>query len=331
MKAVPLAETYDVALLDLDGVVYIGPHAIEHAATTLQEARARGMRLAFVTNNAARPPASVAEHLTELGIAASSEEVVTSAQAAARLLAERVAPGAPVLVVGGEGLEVALREQGLKPVSSVDEDPEAVVQGFHPDIGWRLLAEGSYAVASGLPWVASNMDRTIPTAHGLAPGNGTLVDVVRTVTNREPLVAGKPQPPMHREMVLRSGARKPLVVGDRLDTDIEGANNVGVDSLLVLTGVSTADEVVLAPEHLRPTYLGADLRALASPPSELTLTPHDTERGGWRATVTNGVLGISGEGDPVDAVRAACGAVWGSANDVDPASVEAALDEYALR
>lgn len=330
MSAASLTDIYDVALLDLDGVVYIGPDAVEHAAQALQSARDAGMRLTFVTNNAARPPAAVADHLTEIGIAATVDEVVTSAQAAARLVAERVPPGSRVLVVGGEGLEVALREQGLKPVSSVNDDPEAVVQGFHPDVGWRQLAEGAYAVASGLPWVASNVDVTIPTTHGIAPGNGTLVDVLRSVTKREPLIAGKPQPPMHRETLLRSGATNPLVVGDRLDTDIEGANNVGADSLLVLTGVATPTELVLAPEGLRPTYLGADLRSLAAGPDELALTAA-AERGGCRATVRNGVLDITGRGDVLDAIRAACGAVWSSSDDVDSASVEAALAKFGLR
>ena len=266
-----LAETYDVALVDLDGVVYVGPDAIDHAAAALAEARRAGMRLAFVTNNAARPPHTVAEHLGRLGVGVDVDEVITSAQAAARVLADELTAGARVLVVGGEGLAVALSERGLTPVSSADAEPAAVASGFHPDVGWRLLAEGAFAVATGILWVASNTDRTLPTPRGIAPGNGTLVDAVRSATGRDPIVAGKPEPPMHREMVLRTGARRPLVVGDRLDTDIEGARRAGVDSLLVLTGVTGPAQLVNAPPRHRPTFLAEDLRALAEPPDALAV------------------------------------------------------------
>ncbi|MGH8826024.1 MAG: HAD-IIA family hydrolase, partial [Jiangellaceae bacterium] len=268
-RVTSLARSYDVALLDLDGVVYVGAEPVAHAPESLRAARVAGMHLAFVTNNAARTPEVVAEHLTSIGVNASSDEVVTSAQAAARVLDELLPAGSRVLVVGGDGLVAALAERGLTPVTSADADPAAVVQGFAPDVSWRLLAEGSYAVAAGLPWVASNVDRTIPTARGRAPGNGALVDAVRAATGREPVVAGKPEPPMHRETVLRTGARHPLVVGDRLDTDIEGANRAGVDSLLVFTGVTDPAELISAPPLLRPTYIGLDLRALAAEPESL--------------------------------------------------------------
>lgn len=310
-----LAEIYDVALVDLDGVVYVGPHPVAHAAEALAQARARGMRLAFVTNNAARPPEAVAQHLTSLGVTAGSAEVVTSAQAAARVLADMLPAGAPVLVVGGDGLVMALRERDLSPVGTADAAPAAVVQGFHPDVGWRLLAEGSYAVASGLPWVASNVDRTLPTPRGTAPGNGTLVDAVRAATGREPIVAGKPEPPMHREAVLRTGARRPLVVGDRLDTDVEGARRSAVDSLLVMTGVTGPLELVHAPPWRRPTYVGEDLRALAESSDALAVGSGMVRRGDSTAAMQGGrvVVQRSAGGEVsarLDTLRAVCGAVW---------------------
>ena len=326
-----LAETYDVALLDLDGVVYVGAHPVQHAARALATARASGMRLAFVTNNAARPPGRVADHLTSLGIAARDAEVVTSAQAAARVLAEMLPVGARVLVVGGEGLIAALRERGLTPVADAAADPVAVVQGFHPDVGWRLLAEGCYAVAAGVPWVASNVDRTIPTPRGTAPGNGTLVDAVRAATGREPVVAGKPEPPMHREAVLRTVAEKPLVVGDRLDTDIEGARRFGVDSLLVLTGVTSPGDLVNAPPERRPTYVAKDLRALNEAPDGLIVRPGVVRRGRYVSAVERGRVTVqpSGELDgasTMDALRAICGAVWAADVDTGPvAGIEEAL------
>nr|WP_216853857.1 HAD-IIA family hydrolase [Phytoactinopolyspora halotolerans] len=332
-----LAQMYDVALLDLDGVVYVGSKPVEHAADALHGARADGMRLAFVTNNASRPPFVVAEHLTEIGVTAFDNEVITSAQAAARLLAERLPEGSRVLVVGGEGLAVALREQGLTPVLSLEEAPEAVVQGFAPTVDWRALAEATYAVRQGLLWVASNLDRTIPTARGIAPGNGTLVEAVRVASGRDPIAAGKPEPPMHREAVLRTGADRPLVVGDRLDTDIEGACRGGVDSLLVMTGVCTPEELLFAPPEHRPTYLGGDLRALHEPPDRLAVAAGSTRSGSWEAAVEDAALKLRRRSDDaehggadhedagrdgVDALRAACGAVWAAGTEhVDRGSV----------
>lgn len=324
-----LTRIHDVALLDLDGVVYVGARPVEHATDALAAARADGMRLAFVTNNASRPAEAVAAHLCELGVEASVSEVVTSAQAAARLLADRLPEGSKVLVVGGDGLRVALRERGLVPVDSLDDGPVAVVQGFAPEVGWRALAEGTYAVSSGLPWVATNVDATLPTSRGYAPGNGTLVDAVRVASGRQPEVAGKPEPPMHREAILRSGAQHPLVVGDRLDTDIEGATNAGAESLLMLTGVADAADVALAPDGLRPTYIGADLRALLQPSDQLAVGAGHSSRGRWKATIDGGDLRLwrdePGDGRPeLDAVRAACGAVW-ARDDVAEGAVRAAL------
>jgi glycerol-1-phosphatase len=134
-SAQPLAEAYDTALLDLDGVVYAGGEAIAHAVESLDAARGVGMRLAYVTNNASRTPATVAEHLTRLGVPAEPTDVITSAQAVARLIADEVEPGARVLAVGGEGLLEALRERGLTPVASADDDPAAAVQGYAPHVG----------------------------------------------------------------------------------------------------------------------------------------------------------------------------------------------------
>ncbi|WP_282697378.1 HAD hydrolase-like protein [Streptomyces sp. CC208A] len=314
---VALSEAYDTALLDLDGVVYFaGGAAIPYAVEALVAARDGGMRLAYVTNNALRTPDTVAAHLTELGVPAEPGDVVTAAQAVARLVAEDVPEGSRVLVVGGEGLRVALRERGLVPVESADDGPVAVVQGYGgPDMAWGRFAEAAYAVGRGLPWYASNTDLTIPGARGIGPGNGAAVEVVRIATGgrTEPKVAGKPQPPMHRETVLRTGAERPLVVGDRLDTDIEGAFRGGVDSLLVLTGVTdVAALLAAAPEH-RPTYVAADLRGLLAGQPEVLADGDGAFRcGRWRASVSGEELVVEGSGasDVLDGVRALCGAAW---------------------
>ncbi|MET8715663.1 HAD hydrolase-like protein [[Kitasatospora] papulosa] len=313
---VALSEAYDTALLDLDGVVYAGGHAIVHAVESLGSAREGGMHLAYVTNNALRTPDAVAEHLTELGVPADATDVITSAQAVARLMADQLPSGARVLVVGGEGLRVALRERGLVPVESADDDPVAVVQGFGgPDLPWGRFAEAAYAISRGAVWFASNTDLTIPGARGIAPGNGAAVEVVRIATGAEPQVAGKPLPPMHRETVLRTGAKRPLVVGDRLDTDIEGAFNGGVDSLLVLTGVTDAAQLIAAEPRYRPTYVDRDLRGLLTGQPEVPEDGDGFRCGGWTAGVRGEVLVLDGEGDAIDGLRALCAAAWTHAGE----------------
>ncbi len=272
--AKPLASIHDVALLDLDGVVYVGKGAVPHAAAALDSAFAQyGMRSVFVTNNAARPPEAVAAHLVELGVRAEPGDVVTSAQAGARMLAERLPAGSRVLCIGGPGVPAALVERGLTPVESADDDPVAVIQGFGPKVGWKQLAEGTLAIERGLLWVATNVDATIPSPRGRVLGNGSLVAALRHATGAEPLVAGKPLPPLMRESVDRAGASSPIVVGDRLDTDIEGANATGIPSVLVLTGVTDWPDLIGVEPKFRPTYLDFDLRSLLRPQPPVTVEP----------------------------------------------------------
>lgn len=332
----PLWETYDLAMLDLDGVVYIGLEAVQGASTHLDRARAAGMRLAFVTNNAARPPAAVAEHLRELGVPAGSEDVVTSAQAAARLLADRCDPGAAVFVIGGQGLFEALEERGLRPVQDVAAAPVAVVSGYHRDLRWGTVSDGAILVGRGLPWVAANTDISIPTPHGRGPGNGVLVETVARFAGATPVVAGKPLSPLFEETVRRVGGTRPLVVGDRLDTDIEGAVNGGYDSLLVLTGVTGIEELVAAPSHQRPSYLSSDLGGLAvrhpQPFLHATRSAHETdatdaettvEVAGMTARVRHGRLRAEGRGLVDDWWRAVACAAW---RHLDTTGVPVSID-----
>lgn len=317
-SSTPLSAAYDVALLDLDGVVYVGPDAVPGMPEALAAARSAGMRLGFVTNNAARTPEEVAGHLTELGIPAEAGDVITSSQAAATVVAARLGPGAAVLPVGGPGVATALRAAGLRVVTSADEDPAAVVQGYGREVGWAELSEAIVAIRNGAEHVATNTDATIPSPRGLLPGNGAMVKVVREITGRTPLVTGKPDPAMHAECVRRTAARRPLVVGDRLDTDIEGARRAGAASLLVLTGV-TGPETLLAatPEH-RPDLLSADAAGLLAchPPVERvargwrcgtwTVTAAEAE-GTWLLTAAEGTQDT---GDGLDGLRALCVAHW---------------------
>ena len=327
-SAEPLDTIYDVALLDLDGVVYLGGTAIPGAAEALRKADAAGMRLAYVTNNAFRTPAAIAALLTSFGVPAAQEDVVTSAQAAARLLAERLPAGAPVLVIGGSGLRMALRERGLRPVSTAADHPLAVVQGYSPDVSYSMLAEGSLAVAAGALFVGSNGDLTLPSRRGRQPGNGSLLQVIATATGVRPLVAGKPEPPLHNESVLRTGARHPLVVGDRLDTDIEAAHRVGADSMLVLTGVTGPAEAVLAPPSQRPTYLAEDLAGLLEPHPGITEKDGAFGCGGWTARLDGDRLELTGDGERIDGLRALCAAAWTqeAADSVSEEAVRPAIE-----
>jgi HAD superfamily hydrolase (TIGR01450 family) len=299
---------------------------VSGAPAAVTAVRDAGMRVAFVTNNAARTPETVAGHLRDIGVPAGPDDVVTSAQAVARLVADKLPPGAPVLVVGGDGLRAAVTAVGLRPVSRASDGPAAVVQGFSPDLGWRQLAEGSYAIAGGVPWYASNLDTTLPTLEGRAPGNGALVAALSVATGRRPVAAGKPETPLHEEAVRRTGARRPLVVGDRLDTDIEGANRAGAPSLLVLTGVTTPADLVLAERGRRPTYVATDLDSgLLHPHPAVTRVEGGWRCGGWHADVAEGGTALRGRGHGVDALRALCVAAWAAGRELARDEVDAQL------
>lgn len=262
MTSARLVDEFDHLLFDLDGVVYRGRAAVPGAVEALTAARAAGLRLSFVTNNAGRPPAVVAEHLAELGIQAAPTEVVTAAQAAARLVAQRHPRGAPVFLAGGEGVHAALEEVGLTPVTQIADDPVAVVTGFGSDLPWQRIVDAGILIRSGVPWTATNGDLTFPTGAGLGPGHGAVVELLERFSGKRAEIAGKPRPALLHEAVRRQGGERPLMVGDRLDTDIAGANAAGFSSLLVLTGVSVVADLAEVEQGLLPTYVGVDLGAL---------------------------------------------------------------------
>ncbi len=258
-----LGQRYAALVCDLDGVVYRGPAAIEHAVGALTAAR---RPIQYATNNASRTPEDVAAHLRELGLAAGPDDVATSAEAGASALREALGAGATVLAVGGPGVAAALADAGLRAVRSVRSDEVAgVLQGYGPQVTTADLAEAAHAVQRGARWVATNLDLTLPTQWGTAPGNGTMVAAVRPACGRDPHhVVGKPYAALYLLCAQRLGQDSDaiLAIGDRLDTDIEGAAAAGMDSLLVLTGVSTLGEAATAPAHSRPTYVARDLRSL---------------------------------------------------------------------
>ncbi len=323
---IPLHRSHDVAMLDLDGVVYHGARAIPGVAQALGAAREYGLVLKFITNNASRSTADVAATLTTLGIEATPDDVVTSAQAAARLLLDRYGAGARVVVLGADGLRQAVEAVGLVPMTPPEgAEPltaEALVTGFGPDVRWSQVIRMAVAIRDGLPWVAANTDLSFPTEYGIAPGHGTLVRMLAEFTGVTPEVAGKPEPPLLEETIRRSGAECPLMVGDRLDTDIEGARRLGIDSLLVLTGVTGLGELVTARPEQRPTFLAPTLESLVRPMTgvEVSADTGNARTGGWRTEVVSGVLRVLASGpaesaapeaDPVgDWWRAVAAASW---------------------
>ena len=352
-----LISGFDAVLADLDGVVYSGPRAIPGAVEALRRLADWNVGLGYVTNNASRTPAQVAAHLRELGAPAADEQVVTSAQAGARLLADHFPPGSRVLITGSAALAREVERVGMVPVRAAQDRPDVVIQGFEPSLSWRELAEASYAIQNGAAWIATNMDLTIPQPRGIAPGNGALVAAVQAATGAEPMVAGKPEAVLFRTAADRLSSARPLVVGDRLDTDILGGNNAGMATAVVFTGVDTRESVLAARTAERPQYLLEDLDGLYAPYPEVVLTcggsndggsndggavdghggadddgggtggaggaiPAADGRsaascGGVHARVIDGTITVSSSRDDLNGWRAACAAWWNAVPEAD--------------
>ncbi|WP_333620222.1 HAD-IIA family hydrolase, partial [Dietzia sp.] len=261
-SSAPLVDGYDGLLVDLDGTLIRGNETVEFAPEALAAA---GVPVAFVTNNASKSPAEIVEGLVSHGYAADLSNVINSAQAAVSMVAETVPAGTRVLVVGAPAFADLAAEAGFEVVNSADDAPEVVLQGLSKQLTWAELAEGSLAIRAGARWVASNTDATLPTERGFLPGNGSLVAALVAATDRRPEVAGKPGSEIMRRAAEMIGSRKPLVVGDRLDTDIAGGVAAGMDTLMVLTGVSDSDDAAAADSTHRPTYVAAGMDALGLP------------------------------------------------------------------
>ncbi|WP_327013790.1 HAD-IIA family hydrolase [Cryobacterium sp. GrIS_2_6] len=313
----------DVVLADLDGVVYQGPHAIPFAIESLNKA-AETVRVGYLTNNASRTDQTVADHLTELGLHARAEDIVTSPQAAVRLLAQEVPAGARILVIGGAGLVKEVEKGGFEITRSADDHPAAVIQGFTPELGWKDLAEAAFALHPNedgveIPWVATNTDWTIPVARGIAPGNGTLVAAVHSAVGRLPIVAGKPEVAIFDEAMSRFQAKHALFIGDRLDTDILGANRAGIPAVLVLTGIDKAKQALAAAEKERPRFILDDLRQLHEPYPETVFSKDRATAtvAGASVRITGADVEMVAEGDGgINLLRAACAVIWASGRPV---------------
>jgi len=315
---------YDVAFFDLDGVLYLGPLAVEGAAAGVQALRERGVRPIFVTNNAARSAETVAAHLTELGVACTADDLVTSAQAAAELLRRELPAGSRVLVAGTANLVAHVEGAGMVAVSRADEAPVAVIQGYDPQMTQPRLDEAAIAVQRGARWFATNTDSTRPTQRGLVPGAGTMVDAVGATTDQLPTVVGKPHRPLMEEAMRRTGARRPVFVGDRIDTDMMGAHAIGIDSFMVFTGAHGVADLCAAPPHGRPTGIGWNVGSLLAPGREATVGEGGARCGGVRVHVVDGVAvlegDLTGRESQLDAAWALAALAWSGVDaDLAPA------------
>lgn len=302
---------FDLLLADLDGVIYEGTKAIENAVDSVNSLAARGVQVGYVTNNSSRKSQTIVDQLNGFGLNSTADDIISSGQTAVELLQTKVASGSKIYVVGGEGLRSRVEAAGFEIVSSSQDNPAAVVQGFAPEVSWRELAEASYCIQNGAIWIATNNDWTLPQERGIAPGNGTLVSAVHTAVGQFPVVAGKPDPAIFRTALKVFNDRTALFVGDRLETDILGASNAGVTSALVLTGISNKKDVLSAKVGERPDFILESLADLLVDYPELK----ETKRG-WKCAeaevelLGERVLVVAGEPRSINALRAACKVIW---------------------
>ncbi len=323
-----LLSPYDCLLADLDGVVYEGTLAIKGAVDSINKVQKSGMPVGYVTNNSSRKPETISDQLRGFGLDAHPEQIVSSGQTGVELLATMIPAGSKVLVVGGEGLRQRVTDAGFELVESSDDSPAGVIQGFAPDVAWRNLAEAAYAIQKGAKWVATNSDWTLPQEKGLAPGNGTLVSAVHTAVGQLPAVAGKPEPAIFETAKRAFKSVNPLFVGDRIDTDIVGANRAGIDSALVLTGVSTRKELLGIGADGRPTFILGNLSELHQKYSAPKETKFGFSCDGAKVELLAGkVRVVAGDPKSLGALKAACAVIWTSPTPIYGLDVEPALYE----
>ena len=265
----------DAVLFDLDGVVYHGPEPISGAVEGITALLERSIPVNYVTNNATRTAEVVAEHISTLGINTNADEVTTSAVVLAQRLAKKFGPGAPIYLVGATGLALALESEGLRVTDTLDDEPVAIAQGLDPEITYQKIVGACEAIESGIEWWATNPDYSMVGPHSRVPGNGAFIAMLSELTGAQPTIVGKPSPHMMEYAAHRLGAHRPLMVGDRLDTDIEGGNAAGFETALVLTGVHDIHDALRARPALRPTYILASLRSL---PTLIAGSAHDASQ-----------------------------------------------------
>ncbi|MGD7003701.1 HAD-IIA family hydrolase [Corynebacterium halotolerans] len=321
-----LLTDYDAMLLDLDGTVWEGGRAIPGAVDVINTA---DLPTVYVTNNAARAAEVVASRLQGIGLPASAADVLTSAQAAVELAVADVPAESAVLVLGTDSFRQLAEQAGFRVVESADDEPVAVLQGHNPETGWAQLSEAALAIRAGARYIASNLDSSLPSERGLLVGNGSMVAAVVSATGVTPLSAGKPGPAMFHSAAGKLDSKRPLVVGDRLDTDIEGGVTAGMDTFQVLTGVSGPKALLAAPLHQRPVFIGESMTDLSREGAELRVGP----QGGFTARIDGAELVLSGggpEATSIHALRTALAVTWDSGGEVTTIRGEGEAAEEAV-
>lgn len=310
------SDLIQVALVDLDGCVFAGEKALPDSIDTLSELISRGISVCFVTNNASKTQQQVRDKLIGFGLKG-DYDIMTASIGAARFVSTKLERGDKVLAVGGPGVVESLEAEGFNVVYSAYDKPRAVVQGYGADVGWPQLREAAHAIQNGAWWVATNMDTTLPTERGLAPGNGALVGAVQHTTDQKPYIVGKPESHLYDLVLADHPDSTAIAIGDRLGTDIAGAVNANIASLLVLTGVSTPLDLVNAHREERPTYVGATMAALFDKHPAATIEPDGARCGNATASVTANVLkGTSPDTEPdLNLLRASAVAAWSTADE----------------
>jgi len=319
-----LCQLFDAIGFDLDGVIYRGPLPIAGAPETLGELHRLGVPVSYVTNNASRPPSAVVDQLAGFGVTCTTSDIVTSGQATAHLMAHTLPAGAEVLVVGSPALADEVAACGLTPTTKRCRDTAAVVVGFNPSMTWDQMNEGCYAVQQGAAFFACNGDLNRPTDSGLSIGMGGILQAMGLALDVAPIMGGKPARPLLDEARRRLGAKRPLFVGDRLDTDIEGAQVAGWASLFVLSGSNGPADLVAAPPQCRPDFLAFDISGLLQP-ARVAVLSGDTWHCGRASAGANGaeatIAGPLGSADGrLDALWALANLSWAHGGQLDVAS-----------
>ena len=253
-------------IVDMDGVLWHGSKGLPGLTTFFDFLREREIEFTLATNNASKRPEQYVEKLTGFGVEMSMDRILTSAQATAAYLADVASAGAPVHVIGMEGIREALAEEGFE---LVEEDADYVVVGWTVDLTWQRLAAATLQIRAGAEFIGTNPDPTFPSEAGLVPGNGAILAALEAATGIEPQVVGKPSPWLYREAMRRMGAQPETtaVVGDRLSTDILGGFNAGILTILLLSGVTS--EAELTSSSIQPDLVYDDLEALTAAWREL--------------------------------------------------------------
>ncbi len=232
-------------ILDMDGVIWRSDSPIGNLPEIFARIESRGLKYVFATNNGTKTPEQYVGVLKKLGVKVKPEQIVTSALGVAHMLAQRFPRGTKIFVIGEEGIRAALQAEGFE-IAAIEnaQDANVVVMGIDREINFEKMREATLLVRRGVPFYATNPDKTFPTPRGEIPGAGAWISVITTATGIEPIYAGKPFPFMIELSLERLGTKKEetLVVGDRLETDIAAGQAIGCPCAVVLSGVSTREQ-----------------------------------------------------------------------------------------